>query len=119
MDRPSDRLDEAIETRRLDLDLSLNDVATASKISPATLRAIRRGTSKPNALTKRRLEDTLQWEHGSIDELLSGGEPTPIGSETDDSDDGLSVSEKLDKALEELASLKEEVKELRDRNQAV
>lgn len=83
METPSDRLDTAIEERRLDLDLSLDDVATAAKISPAALRAIRRGTSQPKALTKRRLEDALKWARGSIDEVLAGRDPTPIEYESD------------------------------------
>jgi transcriptional regulator with XRE-family HTH domain len=78
MDSPSDRLDKAIETRRLDLDLSLNDLAAAAKISAATLRAIRRGTNQPGALTKRRIEDALKWGHGSIEAILAGGDPKPI-----------------------------------------
>lgn len=77
MDSPSDRLAMAMEQRRLELDLAWKDVAASAKISVATLGAIRRGASRPSALTKRRLEGALQWKHGSIATILSGGEPTP------------------------------------------
>lgn len=78
MDSPSGRLDEAMDARSLDLDLKWDEVAAAARISPATLRAIRRGTNQPSRRTKRRIETALQWEPGSIDDILAGGQPTPI-----------------------------------------
>ena len=78
MDGPNDRLDRAMEERRLDLDLSWNDVASEAKLSPATLRAIRRGNSQPEPLTKRRIEKVLRWASGSIDAIYASGEPTPL-----------------------------------------
>jgi hypothetical protein len=78
MDSPSGRLDEAMDARRLDLDLNWDEVATAAGIALATLRAIRRGANRPSRLTKRRIENALQWEPGSIDAIFAGGGPTPI-----------------------------------------
>lgn len=78
MDGPSDRLDQAMNDRRLDLDLSWDEVAAAARRSVATLRSIRRGTSQPSDLTKRRIENVLQWDTGSIDAILAGGDPTPL-----------------------------------------
>jgi hypothetical protein len=70
-----------MDARRLDLKLRWNQVAAIAKVHEATLRAIRAGTNRPSQLTGRRLEDALQWSHGSIDSILNGGEPTPIGGE--------------------------------------
>lgn len=72
------RLNEAMEDRRLSLDLEWRDVADTANVSYETLRALRR-TGQASSLTKRRTEEALQWEPGSIDEVLSGGEPTPVG----------------------------------------
>lgn len=78
MTSPHERLSQAMDARRLDLGLSWKDVAAASTISEATLRAIRSGTNRPTALTARRIEDALQWRHGSIDVTLNGGDPSLI-----------------------------------------
>lgn len=84
MESPSDRLDKAMEGRRLDLGLSWNDVAVAAKVSIATLRAIRRGTNQPSQLTKRRIDEALRWASGSVDALMTGGDPKPIEQDNDD-----------------------------------
>lgn len=109
METPSDRLDRAIEERRLDLDLSLNEVAQLAKISPATLRAIRRGTTQPTPLTKRRLEDALRWERGSIDAVDAGGDPTPAG-DTRFTDEPLRPP-----TASEIAELREQLRQIQQR----
>jgi len=72
---PHERLDEAMNGRRLDLGMTWGELAVTAKIAEVTLRAIRRGANLPTSLTKRRLEDALEWEHGSIEAILAGGEP--------------------------------------------
>jgi transcriptional regulator with XRE-family HTH domain len=78
MTSPHERLDQAMDARRLDLDLSWKEVAAAANVSEATLRAIRAGKSQPSDLTKRRTEEALLWAAGSIDTILDGGTPTPL-----------------------------------------
>ncbi len=69
------RLADAIEKRRLDLDLTWKELAELAGISTTTLENIRRGRL-PRARTRRRIEDALGWEHGSINAVLGGGQPT-------------------------------------------
>lgn len=66
MSEPHERLSQAMNTRRLELDMKWNAVATEAGISPEALRAIRRGDYKPSPLTARRLDDALQWPAGTV-----------------------------------------------------
>lgn len=76
--QPHERLDAAL-TRRIDeLDLTWAELASASGVHEVTLRALRRGENKPSARTKRRLEDALKWERGSVDTVLAGNDPVPV-----------------------------------------
>lgn len=58
--------------------MSWREVSTTAGMSYEGLRAIRKGERHPNAVTKGRIEDALQWEPGSVDAVLAGGEPAPI-----------------------------------------
>jgi transcriptional regulator with XRE-family HTH domain len=78
MSEPHERLDQAMNTRRLDLGKQWKDIAGEAGISTAALGAIRRGEYRPSQLNARRLEDALQWAHGSIETVYADGEPTPI-----------------------------------------
>jgi hypothetical protein len=51
------------------------EVASEARITVETLRAIRRGNNQPSTLTKRGLERALQWQAGSIQAVLAGGDP--------------------------------------------
>lgn len=107
-----DRLDAAIGSARLDRGLSWIDLADAVGVSESALRNIRKGRNSPSELTKRRLEDALQWRHGSVDEVLAGGDPTPAnptgGSGGIPSDDELAAVEALlEQAMAELNRLKQ------------
>ncbi|MEV4247025.1 hypothetical protein AB0J63_26875 [Streptosporangium canum] len=75
------RLDAAMNKRREALHMTWANVATDAKITVETLRAIRRGHNQPSALTKRGIENALQWEPGSVDHILDGEEPTPVAQE--------------------------------------
>lgn len=77
MPQPHERLNEAMQDRRLALRMNWRQVADAAGISYEALRAIRRGDYKPTALTSRGLDDALQWAHGSVLAVLDGGDPTP------------------------------------------
>lgn len=71
------RLAMYMDSRRLELDMKWMDVALASRVSYETLRDIRNGTRGDiRGLTKRAIETGLRWEHGSIDRILRGGEPS-------------------------------------------
>lgn len=66
MSEPHERLSQAMNARRLELDMKWNAVATEAGVSPEALRAIRRGDYKPSPLTARRLDDALQWPAGTV-----------------------------------------------------
>lgn len=70
------RLSDAMRARRDELRVTWVNVARDAGIATETLRAIRHGDNEPSTLTKRGLESALRWEPGSIDSVLSGGEPT-------------------------------------------
>lgn len=78
MTSPHERLDAAMDERRLDLNMTWQDVAQEASVSAAALRAMRTGVNTPSPLTRRRLEDALRWQRGSIEAILEGGSPTPI-----------------------------------------
>lgn len=74
---PHQRLDQALNRRRLDLRMDWNDVAAEIGISPESLRAIRKGRNGPKEITARALDDWLNWEPGSTERLFEGGDPAP------------------------------------------
>lgn len=78
---PESRLDSAMEARRLELNLEWRDIAQRGGVAYETLRALRR-TGRASALSKRRAESGLDWQAGSIDALLDGGEAVPVERET-------------------------------------
>lgn len=75
---PYERLDAAMNERRLYLRLNWRQVAEAADISYTALRAIRRGDYRPAELTARGLDEALKWVPGSTLTILAGGEPTAI-----------------------------------------
>ncbi|GGM64347.1 hypothetical protein GCM10012275_38660 [Longimycelium tulufanense] len=76
---PRERLADAMERRRLELRMRWKDVAAAGDIAYETLRAIRKGKGDEiRGLTKVAIETALRWAPGSVDVILSGGEPTPL-----------------------------------------
>ncbi|MDX8050437.1 hypothetical protein SK571_13680 [Lentzea sp. BCCO 10_0798] len=73
------RLDDAMDARRLDLGLEWREVAEQGGISYETLRAARRGTSNIPTKTRRAIERGLRWSPGSVTEVLAGRQPVPEG----------------------------------------
>src|SRR5262245_274480 len=69
-------LGEEMDQRRVALRLTWREVAERAGLSIAGLGAIRRGERQPTAVTRARIDDALEWAPGSIDAILSGGEPT-------------------------------------------
>lgn len=75
MSEPYERLDRAMEERRLALRMSWAQLARSADISPQALRSMRRGEYRPSRLTARALDEALEWELGSVEAILAGGEP--------------------------------------------
>jgi transcriptional regulator with XRE-family HTH domain len=74
------RIGELLEARCQELRLTWNVVAQRSGLSREGLSRLRRGVGTPRRLTKRGVEDTLFWRHGSIDRIIRGGNPEPYGT---------------------------------------
>ncbi|MDX3170070.1 helix-turn-helix transcriptional regulator [Streptomyces scabiei] len=78
MPEPHERLDEAMNQRRLELRLKWRDLAEAAGITYEALRAIRRGESRPTEFTARALDAVLRWAPGGVYAILDGGGPSPL-----------------------------------------
>lgn len=70
--KPHERLDEAMNTRRLHLSMTWDDLAEKAGITSAGLRAIRGGKNRGRELTRRKLDAALQWEAGTVDAIFEG-----------------------------------------------
>jgi transcriptional regulator with XRE-family HTH domain len=79
--KPFERLDEAMNRRRLELRMNWRELAEAADISYTALRAIRRGAYRPTELTAQDLDRALQWEPGSVYAILDGRDAIPSGEE--------------------------------------
>lgn len=67
------------------LDINDADVNAAGGPSTTTLSKWRKGVGgELQRRTRRGLEDALQWERGSVKDVLDGGEPTPLRRGADD-----------------------------------
>lgn len=75
-----ERLSELMEDRRLDLGLTLRQVAQNAGVSYESLRAMRSSTyGDPRPLTMRGLDRALHWKGGSVKRVLyDGGEPDAL-----------------------------------------
>lgn len=70
-----ERLNELMNERRVELGLRWATVAELAGITAPTLGAFRKGSNPPSDLTKRGVEKALEWQAGSIDAILLGGDP--------------------------------------------
>lgn len=93
-EKPHERLNRAMDQRRLTLGLDWEQVATRAGITSAALRAIRRGKNRGRDLTRRKLDDALQWEPGTLDGLADGriGPDEVRESERSPSDDDMPLT---------------------------
>lgn len=76
------RLAAEMDRRRIKLGLRWEHIADKARISTTHLRKIRRGDTGASEIVIASLEDALQWERGSIAQILAGGRPAEqAGSE--------------------------------------
>lgn len=74
-----DKLGIAVRERRLDLGLTQKDIADRGGPSAPAVRLLENNRSQTlTPRLARKLEHALQWEPGSCDAILAGGEPTPL-----------------------------------------
>lgn len=75
------RLGNYVERRIAELGLEYAAVCRIGGFSDETLSKIRKGSVHARRTTYHGLEQALRWSHGSVDSILSGGEPTPLRSD--------------------------------------
>lgn len=71
------RLGELVSKRRRELGLSISAAARNAGIDRATWTGTERGARRTEAYNFAGIERALTWEPGSIDRILTGGEPAP------------------------------------------
>lgn len=72
-------LSEAMDARRVELDLRWRDVAARAGLSVEAINALRAGRSgSPTPRTKTNLERALLWPPGTIDAYLERREPPAV-----------------------------------------
>lgn len=72
-----------IDDRRAELGMTLDAFSESSGLSRQWLYDVRDGkTSRLRTTTKKTVERALRWAPGSVDAILRGGPPTPIGDRT-------------------------------------
>lgn len=78
-DMEESRLGRLMDERRLNLGLDWQDVASLAGISTKTLYNARvPGAPLPAPRTRRKIEDVLRWQPGSIERVHGGGDPEPL-----------------------------------------
>lgn len=104
---PFERLDQAMNRRRLELRMNWRELAEAAGISYTALRAIRRGEYRPTELTAQDLDAALQWAPGSVHAVLDGRDPSPLEerAKPEPAEAGAAVTSPLEQELELAARL--------------
>lgn len=84
MDAPEDahdRLAELVKTRRKGQGLSVSAAARAAAINRDTWTDFENGTRRLREYNYAGIERALDWGPGSIDSILAGGDPKPMGDQ--------------------------------------
>lgn len=112
VEEPHARLDRLMRQRSLEIKKRWVEIAREAGISTSALGQIRKGDYRPSPLTARALDDAFEWQHGSIDAILSGGDPTPIGDRprrhATPEDKELQLLREIRVRIEELERLRDE-----------
>lgn len=81
-ERSRDEVGAIVKARRLELGRTQADIVAAAKVDPKTYGALESGSRWPQEGSRIKIEAALEWETGSIDAVLAGGEATPIETRT-------------------------------------
>lgn len=109
-ERTQTRLGQEMDARRVELGMSWKQLARAAgDLAISTIDAYRFGDRKPSAVKRAQLEDALEWERGSIDQVLAGGEAVPRARPSGDDNDVSVLQSKLDEVLDRLRRIEDEM----------
>lgn len=117
----NEALADHMNQARLEQRLTWEALADKAGFSSNHLRRIRRGDYWPSELSARDIERALRWEHGSIDAIAAGGDPTPAQPEGPDVeqllDDAYDLAERWNVPVEQvIADMAQGIREKRNRN---
>ncbi|WP_148046211.1 hypothetical protein [Nocardioides marmoriginsengisoli] len=100
-----ERLGREVKARRRELRLSQMDVWKKRRGPSSTkLGDIESGEPpSPSSSTKEKLEAALEWEPGSVDRILDGGDPSPVPSSKVRHESQAAVTERADSLVDGLA----------------
>lgn len=97
---PRRRLAELMDDRRIELDLAWEEVARRAGMTGMTLRRIRNGEGSLPRRTAAKIDRALEWQPGSVEGILTGGDPSPIQMDMDEQDhEALKVIHKMNTRL--------------------
>lgn len=74
------RLRRFMQTRQRKLGRTWAEIAAKGGVKANTLYRVRVGTEAILPTTRRAIEAGLDWDQGSVDAILAGGDPTPASS---------------------------------------
>lgn len=77
-ERSRDEVGAIVKARRLELGRTQADIVAAAKVDPKTYGALESGARWPQEGSRIKIEAALEWETGSIDAVLAGGDATPL-----------------------------------------
>lgn len=78
---PRELLGQRVRQRREDLGLSQPAAADRAGINRDTWRNMENGSRDIRSYNHRAVERALQWQPGSVEAILAGGEPQPLGEQ--------------------------------------
>lgn len=73
------RLGELVNRRRTSLGLSLSEAARRAGVMRVTWTGIEQRATDAEDYTLTKVEQVLEWEPGSVQAVLAGGEPVEVG----------------------------------------
>lgn len=109
------RLAQEVRNRRNALGLTQREAAVKADVATQTWINVEQG-EKVRERTLARVDRALKWELGSSEDILKGGDPKPLPGSTP------AATPATDQAFaelrEELEQLRQEVRELKDRQRS-
>lgn len=78
-ERGRERLGRRVLARRKELGLSLREASRRAGVMRATWTGLEQGSRRTADYNFAAMERALDWSNGSMESIVRGGEPTPIG----------------------------------------
>lgn len=76
--RTIEQVGDAVKDRRMALQMDQAGLARLAEVDAKTVRSLERGERWPRDVSRAKIEAALQWEPGSLEALLAGGDARSI-----------------------------------------